>query len=192
MIEALFTSKTRIKLLILFVFNQDREFHLREIARLVGFSPIHVSNELNNLCKINVISKYKKANLSIFSLNQNCIILNELRNILIKTDYVGEIIKKELKDKVKYCFVFGSFAKGIETKDSDIDLFIISEIKEDKLIKIIQKIETITKRETNYVLWDEKTLSTRAKKGHHLLRTIKKEKIVMIIGDEYEFKEQIK
>ena len=30
------------------------------------------------------------------------------------------------------------------------------------------------------------------KKGHHLLRTIKKEKIVMIIGDEYEFKEQIK
>ena len=101
------------------------------------------------------------------------------------------MLKKELKNKAKYCFIYGSFAKGEETGSSDIDLFIVSEIKEDKLIKIIQKLEKAIHREINYVLWNENTFSQKAK-SHHLLKTIKKSKIIMLIGNENEFKKQIK
>ncbi len=191
MLERLFTSKTRIKILTLLMFNQDREYHLREIARLIKTSPIYAAKELDNLAKLNLVKKSKKANLNIYSVNRECIFLNELKQIFIKTDYLGELIKKELKNRVKYTFIYGSFAEGVETESSDIDLFIISEMKEDDLIKIIQKLEKTTDREINYILWNERTFNQRAK-DHHLLKTIKKSRIIMLIGDENEFKKQIK
>lgn len=192
MLEHLFTSKTRIKVLTLLMFNQDKECHLRGIARTIGISPIYVTKELENLSKINLIKKTKKANLNIYAINRECVFLNELKTIFLKTDYLGELIKKELKCKVKYCFIYGSFAKGIEKEASDIDLFLVSGINEDELIKIIQKLEKTTKREINYILWNEKTFNQRATKGHHLLRTIKKNKIIMLTGNENEFRKQIR
>jgi len=191
MLEHLFTSKTRVKILTLLMFNQDKDYHLREIARLIKTSPIYAAKELDNLAKVNAVKKSKKANLSIYSINRDCVFLNELKQIFIKTDYLGELLKKELKNKVKYAFIYGSFAKGIETESSDIDLFIISEMKEDDLIRIIQKLEKTTDREINYILWNERTFNQRAK-NHHLLKTIKKSKIIMLVGDENGFRKKIK
>lgn len=191
MLEQLFTSKTRIRILSLLMFNQDNEYHLREIARLIKISPKYVGKELEKLLKINLVNKYEKGNMNIYSINKSNVILNELKQIFIKTDYLGELIRKELKDKVKYAFIYGSFAKGEETESSDIDLFVIGCIKEDDLIKIIQKLEKITNREINYALWSENTFKQRAK-SHHLLKTIKKSKIIMLIGDENEFKKSIR
>lgn len=191
MIEQLFTSKTRVKILLLLMFNQDKDYHLREIARIVDTSPVYVGKELDNLLKLNLVNKLKKGNLSIYSINQNSPILDELRKIFIKTDYLGEVIKKHLKDKAKYAFIYGSFARGKETQSSDIDLFVIGGVKEDELIKTIQKIEKTVGREINYILWNEKTFLQRAR-SHHLLKTIKKEKIIMLVGKEDEFRKAIK
>jgi len=173
------------------MFNHDREYHLRGIARKIDTSPVYVAKELNNLANLNLIKKSKKANLTIYSINRGCVFLPELRKIFLKTDYLGELIKKNLNDKVKYCFIYGSFARGTEKESSDIDLFLVSGIKEDDLIKIIGKIEKIIKREINYILWDKETFKEKAK-DNHLLRTIKKDKIIMLIGNENEFKKQIK
>ncbi len=191
MLERLFTSKTRIRILTLLMFNQDKEYHLREIARLIKTSPIYAAKELDNLAKLSLVKKSKKANLSIYSINRNCVFLNELKQIFIKTDYLGELLKKELRDQVKYAFIYGSFAESVETESSDIDLFIISEMKEDDLIKIIQKLEKTTDREINYILWNERTFNQRAE-DHHLLKTIKKSRIIMLIGNENEFRQKIK
>ena len=192
MLERLFTSKTRIKILSLLMFNQDKEYHLREIARIIKISPVYAAKELENLSKLNLINKSKKGNLSLYSINKNCIILDELRQIFIKTDYLWELIRRELEGKVNYAFIYGSFAKGEETEKSDIDLFVIGEMKEDSLIKIIQKLEKNTGREINYILWNEKTFQQRAKSHHHLLKTVKKNKIIMLAGEENEFRDTIR
>ena len=191
MLEQLFTSTTRISILSLLLFNQDKEYHLRGIARIINVSPKYVGTELEKLLKINLVHKYEKGNMSIYSINKNNIIFHELRQIFLKTDYLGELIRKELKEKVKYAFIYGSFAKGEETEASDIDLFVIGDMKEDDLIRAIQKLEETTGREINYVLWNEKTFKQRAQ-NHHLLKTIKKSEIIMLIGDENEFKRSIR
>ena len=182
MLERLFTSKTRIKILILLMFNQDSQFHLRDIARQIDISPIYVSKELSNLEKLNLVGKEAKGNLHLFQINKNCVIFEELRQIFIKTDYLGQLLKDQLIGKAKYVFIYGSFAKGIETELSDFDLFVVGEIDEERLISIIQKLEPKINREINYVLWTEKVLNQRVK-GHHLLKSIKESKIIMLIGE---------
>ncbi len=190
MLNKLFTSKTRVELLSLLLFNDDRDYHLRKIAKVINAHPSIVSIELENLLTIGIVTKKKKANLLLYSIDKKCVFLNDLKNIFIKTDYFGTLIKKELTANVKYCLIYGSFAKGTENSNSDIDLLIVSEMKEDIVLKIIQKIEDSTNREINFVLWNEKTFKTKAK-DNHLLKTINQSNIIMLMGDENEFRHQI-
>jgi predicted nucleotidyltransferase len=193
MLERLFTSSTRTEILKLLIFNQDKQYHLRGIARQISHSPIYVSKELANLKALNLVQEEEKGNLRLFQINKDCVILTELRNLFFKTDYIGELIRKELAGKVKkqYAFIYGSFAQGVEKSSSDIDLFVIGDTKEDELIQILQKLESQVEREINYVLWTENVLNERAN-GHHLLNSIKDNKLIMLVGDEDEFRAKIR
>lgn len=191
MLENLFTSKTRTRILGVLILNSNREFHLREIARKIDITPTYVKKELKNLQKLNLIVTSKKGNLSLFQINRDSIIFDELKSIFIKIEYFGELLKKSLKElKIDFGFIFGSFAKGIENTESDIDLFVVGEVDENDLLTIIQEIERQTKREINYIVWKKADLMERAKK-HHLLNEIAKNPVIMLVGDENEFRKII-
>lgn len=191
MLEKLFNSKARFEILKLLLFNKDKEFHLREISKITKLASSVVFHELQNLKSLNLITYEKKANLAICSINENNPIIQDLKNIFIKTDLVGELITQKLKEKVKFCLIYGSFAKGTETSRSDVDLLIISEMGEEDLLNIITSLEKETNREINYILWNEKTFIKKAK-DNHLLKTINSDKIIMLIGKENEFRNAIK
>jgi len=191
MIEKLFTSKTRTGILKTFLFNPEVEFHLRQLSREIKITPIYVKKELENLKKINLVIESKKGNLNLFKINKKSPLFNELKSIFFKTEFLAEIIKEIIdKNEIDFAFIYGSFAKGVESKDSDIDLFVVGGIKEDKLIEIIHKIEERTSREINYILWDRDTFVIRAKK-HHLINEISKNPIIMLVGDENELRKII-
>ena len=192
MLEKIFTSKSRTEFLQEFIFNPETEYHTRELAKKTKFSPMQVSKELKNLESVGIIKRKERGNMIIYQLNDKCPFLPDLRNLFIKTDYLANFLKQKLKNKTKISFIFGSFAKGNFNEESDIDLFIISEIKEEQLIKIIKALEKRVNKEINYVLWSEREFLDKNKKGNHLLKTIKKENIIMIEGDENDFKQQIK
>ena len=54
-IDALFGSKTRVKLLNLFLNNPDKTFYVREITRMIDEQVNSVRRELKNLEDINVV-----------------------------------------------------------------------------------------------------------------------------------------
>ena len=82
MLTSLCTSKTRIKILKL-LFN-NKSYHLRELSRKINITPIYTSKELKNLEKINLVKKTKLANLTIYQINNNNKIINELKQIFKK------------------------------------------------------------------------------------------------------------
>lgn len=85
MLKNLFSSNTRIKLLQLLMFNAGSEYYLREIARKIKISPIYTSKELNNLLKADLVKKTTKGNLTIYSINEQNPILEDLKSIFKKT-----------------------------------------------------------------------------------------------------------
>ncbi len=191
MLKKLFSSNTRVKILSLFLFNDDLNYYVREISKLINVHPSQVLKELSNLEDLNIIVKHKKGNLSIYKVNKSNIFLKDLKNIFLKTEFVGKNIKDKLEDKVKYCLIFGSFAKGIENSKSDVDILVISDVlKENELLNITQDLENSLNRDINYILWNNKDFIKKSK-NNHLLKTINKDKIVMLIGDENEFRRQI-
>lgn len=190
MLEKLFNSKARFEILKLLLFNKDKEYHLREISKVTKLASSVVFHELQNLKSLNLVTYEKKANLVIYSINQNQPIIQDLKNIFIKTDLVGELIKQKLKNKVKFCLIYGSFAKGTEISRSDVDLLIVSEMNEEELLNLIIPLEKEINREINYILWTAKIFIKKSK-DNHLLKTINSDKIIMLIGDENEFRKSI-
>ena len=192
MLEKLFTSKTRTNILKLLVFNSDKQFYLRELAREIKTTPVYVKKELQNLEKLNLVCESKKGNQILFQINKKCLIFPEIKNLFLKTEFFCELLRKSVEQfEVNFAFIFGSFAKGEESAESDIDLFVVGNVKEDELLKAIHPIENKTGREINYILWKKSLLLKRAKK-HHLLNEIAKKPIVMIIGKENELRKIIK
>ena len=70
MIEQLFGSKTRVKLLQLFYSNPNRSFFVREITRKIGEQINSVRRELSNLLSIGIITSDTTNNKLYYEVNQ--------------------------------------------------------------------------------------------------------------------------
>src|SRR5215468_6258426 len=70
MIEQLFGSKTRVKLLQLFYSNPNRSFYVREITRKIDEQINSVRRELANLLSIGIISSDTNNNRLYYEVNQ--------------------------------------------------------------------------------------------------------------------------
>lgn len=71
MIEQLFGSKTRVKLLQLFYQNPNRSFYVREITRKIDEQINSVRRELSNLLSIGIITSENTNNRLYYEVDQN-------------------------------------------------------------------------------------------------------------------------
>lgn len=81
MIEQLFGSKTRVKLLRLFFSNPNRSFYVREITRIVDEQINSVRRELANLLSLGIITSDSSNNKLYYEVNQNCDHFEALRSM---------------------------------------------------------------------------------------------------------------
>lgn len=186
MLEKLFTSKNRIKILC-FLFFQKQDTYLREISKELKVSSSAVKRELDNLILIGLIKKNKNK----IELNKKSDILNDLKNIFIKTDYLSYPIKKAVNknQKIKFALIFGSFARNECEIESDIDLLVIGEIKLSEVIKLLKPIEDKIGKEINPVVWTIENLKKQKNSG--FIKDIFKKGIILLKGDENEIQRTI-
>jgi predicted nucleotidyltransferase len=194
MLKRLFTSNTRIQLLEIFLLKSDAEFHISALARMVNNIPINVQKELKNLQLAGLLESRRQGNMVLYKLRKESSIAEDLMRIFLKTESIGKEILTKLpdKEKIRYALIYGSFAKGTESSSSDIDLLMIGEIYEDSILKSMQKIEKRIGHTINYILWTEKEFAQKIREGITLIREILKTPVIMIVGDENEFKRTIK
>ncbi len=188
-LESLFRSRAQVLILKLLFLNSSGEFHANDIARKTDLAPSTITKEMPLLLNIGLVIRRTRGNLVFYKLNDQSVIFNELKRIFLKFEMFDEIISRDLpKEKIKYALIYGSFAKGTESQSSDIDLLVIGDVEEDALLRSISKTERTIGREINYLLWSEEDLMYRVKKNIPLIKEIYKTPIMMIVGNESEFK----
>jgi predicted nucleotidyltransferase len=180
MFKEIMGSKTRQIIFKAFFDNPDEEFYTRQLASLHKVSAGTLHRELKKLVSIEMLSSRNVGNIKLFSLNKKSPIYEELKNIYYKTEgvikYVRDVVLK-IKG-IKTAFIYGSFAKGDERKDSDIDLFLIGDdIDDDTLISAISDLERELFKEINYTSYTENRIQKRKKqKGFLCCRGRKRQK----------------
>ncbi|KAF0135100.1 MAG: putative nucleotidyltransferase [Candidatus Saganbacteria bacterium] len=192
MMQLFAKSKIRQRIILLFIYNQNKEFYLSEIAKKVRTSAGTAQRELNRLLGSDLIVFKKKAILNIYALNRHYSLLPEVESIIKKTFGIEVELKKELGKvrNISFAFLFGSFVKGGFKSDSDIDLFVIGEVDENRMFKMVRKVEEKIGREINYHIATEGEFSEK-KKTNYFHKDIVKN-CILLRGDEHEFRKFIK
>jgi predicted nucleotidyltransferase len=192
MLEKLITSRTRSKLLELFLSKPHLEIHLREISRRIDENINSTRRELNHLVELSLLISRKDGNQRYFKMNMEHPIYPELKNIYLKTVGIGNVIRDKIIDneigEIQFCFIYGSYARNAETFDSDIDLFVVGSVDENKIIPIINNLEKQFNREINYVLYTVTEFKNRKKKKDRFMMNVLNDDIIMLYGDENELR----
>ena len=160
MIDQLFGSKTRVKLLQLFYSNPNRSFYVREITRKIDEQINSVRRELANLLSIGIILSRNDNNKLYYEVNQKFEYNAALSEIFSNKSKVKENSEKE-HGQVVDSGIFRSignvelaFYTGQFTNDeiSGIDLLIVGDVNRNKLEKFIIELESQENKEIRYVV----------------------------------------
>ena len=193
-IDKLFGSKTRVVLLSKLFMNPDRSFYIRELSKDLKIPYSMLYKEEKNLVFLGILNEEKKGKLTLVSVNKSLPYFAELRSLIFKTTGLGNLLRVALSGLkgIRYALIYGSFAGGEESESSDVDLLIIGDVEEEGILKAVSQIENKVGREINYVLWSEKEFIDRIKSKHHLLIDIVSKPLMMLIGEEDEFRRTVK
>jgi predicted nucleotidyltransferase len=179
-------SKLREELLVLYFTNPNKKYYLRELERILNFSVGNIRRELIKLESTGLFLSENKGNLVYYYLNKSYPLFKELKSIIFKTSGTPKILHTILEKfkGISQAFIYGSFAKGEEREGSDIDLLIIGEVNEGKLVEVISKLERKLQREINYAIYGKEDFKKKKKEGNPFILDIFKRKKIFLIGDE--------
>lgn len=159
MIDQLFGSKTRVKLLHLFLNNPDRSFYVREITRKIDEQINSVRRELSNMLNIGIIKSDSANNKLYYEVNQDYEYYKPLRAIFargkslsgIKVVQYNEDWQKRLKPlgALKVAVLSGGLVRGSK---NNVDIMLAGDLNRNQVNKFIKELEKEEGRQINYTI----------------------------------------
>lgn len=190
-LEQLFGSKTRARLIGLFLQYPKDAFFVRELTRRIDAQLNSVRREIKNLLDVGLITEKHAENRKglkalgekkkYYMVDDHHILFDDLRSlfqkvhILLKQNLVQEI---SASGEILYLAFTGRF---VDAKEIPTDLFIVGAIEQSALEKLIAKFESEFSDEINYTLMPKEEFLDRKQVGDRFLMTILNgEKVVMV------------
>jgi predicted nucleotidyltransferase len=130
-IQDYLSSTSQLKVLSFLAKLWDKEFHEREIARRTGISYGSANRVLNKLFADGILVRRQVGRMLFYSFNSRDP-LSKTFKIFVSVSILRPLIKK-LREYTSEIVLYGSCARGEDTSSSDMDLFVISENKENAL-----------------------------------------------------------
>ena len=189
MIEQLFGSKTRVKLLQLFYSNPNRSFYVSEITRKIDEQINSVRRELANLLSIGIISSDTTNNRLYYEVNQTYEFYDPLRAIFGRSGDAPQLaVKKESTTvaassssngtdlerikalgNVEVALYTGQFTRD---ESSGIDALIVGDVNQHALQKFMSELESQEGKEIRYALMQPQEFNYRRQIKDRFISTV--------------------
>jgi hypothetical protein len=186
MFSDLITSKTRTKVLQLFLNQPHQMYHVREAVRQVDEEINAVRRELLYLQDKGILTSEKRSNRLYYRLVKEYPFYYELLRIASKTMGLGkEILANKIKlGKVKFAMFSGKFVRRDKDAAEGVDLMVVGTIVLPELAILVRNEEARLGVEINYTAMTEEEFKFRKQRNDPFLSQILTGSRVMLIGDE--------
>ena len=182
MLEKLFGSNARVKILKLFLLNPAEKFYIRQLSRNLKLQLNSVRRELENLEKFGILTSDMKNEAGekekfgasgglaspaggqekkYFRANPAFVLFDEIKALIVKAqvlyekDFVGKL---NSIGKIKLLVLTGIFVNNPNTL---IDILIVGKINKPKLTKLIRELEVELGKEINFTIFDSQEFKYR-------------------------------
>jgi hypothetical protein len=186
MIEQLFGSKTRVKLLQLFYSNPNRSFYVREITRKIDEQINSVRRELANLLNVGIIVSDNTNNRLYYEVNQTYEFYDPLRAIFggakmsgagvpatttkaKKTAATPEEEKLKALGHLELVIYTGQFTRD---ERSGIDMLIVGDVNQNALQKFVSELESQENKEIRYTVMSPTEFNYRRQIKDRFITTV--------------------
>lgn len=186
MLADLITSKSRTKLLNVFLANPYEMYHVRELVRRTGDEINAVRRELQFLEKHGILERENRANRVYYSLDKGYPFYYDLLVIGAKTIGLGaEILSNRVKlGKIKYALFSGKFVRRIKEEADAVEVVIVGTVVLPELAILIRNEETRLGTEINYTAMSEEEFKFRKQRKDPFIMDILSNSKIMLLGDE--------
>jgi len=193
MLEHLFGSKTRVRLLRLFLHHPEEAFFVRELARKTHFQMNAVRRELDNLVKFGALVESKQtgekkekgpsSQRRYYRLNTDFVLYSELRALILKSQILLEQnFVKRVQDMgaVKYLALTGRF---VDMPELSTDLLVIGKVNRDRLERLIQDFERELGASVRFTVLTGSEFQYRKQVGDKFIYSILESKKVVVVDE---------
>jgi DNA-binding transcriptional ArsR family regulator len=186
MFSDLITSKSRVKLLNVFLASPAEMYHVRELVRRTDDEINAVRRELSFLEKKGILIREPRANRVYYSLSKTYPFYYDLLKIGSKNTGLGaDILKNKVKlGRIKYAMFSGKFLRKMKDQPDEVDLLIVGNVVLPELALLVREEEKRMNTEINYTVMTEDEFAFRKKKRDPFIVSILSGSRVMLIGDE--------
>ncbi len=186
MFSDLITSKSRVKVLNVFLNKPYEMYHVRELVRRTEDEINAVRRELQFLQKKGILVREQRANRVYYSLDKTYPFYFDLLAIGAKTIGLGdELIKYRMKlGRIKFAMFSGGFARRNKKQADVVDFIVVGTVVLPELALLIRNEEMRLGTEINYTAMSEEEFKFRKQRNDPFLTGILTGSRVMIIGDE--------
>lgn len=166
MLEAIITSKTRIRLLVKFFLNPTMKAYLRQLADEFGESTNSVRVELNRLTEAGLLESEAKGNVVNYRAKQSHPLFPEIRSIVSKMTGLDSIVEWVIErlGEVEEAYLIGDYAKGIDS--GIMDVIVVGKIDKAYLTNLIEKAEDLVQRKIRYLVMNDVELKKYKKRNN--------------------------
>jgi hypothetical protein len=142
----LIASKTRIKLLIRFYFNQESRSYLRELANEFKVSTNSIREELNHLTETKFLKSEKDGRQVYYMANREHPLFPELKSMVNKVMGLDQVIDGIVNrlGNLELAFLIDDYAEGKDT--GIVDLLLVGNVNEYHLNDLSRKTERYIRR----------------------------------------------
>ena len=191
MIDSLFGSKTRVKLLHLFLNNPEKSFYVREITRMIDEQINSVRRELANMVSVGIVQQDAIDNKLYYSVNDDYPYIKPLAAIFSDKNTeggagaAGGVSWKDSLGRMrglKLAIISGKLVVG---SNSAVDLLLVGDDMSAVTIKnLVKKIEKDRKIEINYAVISYDDFYYRMSVKDRFIMDIVKNKHFVLIDTE--------
>lgn len=139
-----FITPTLLKILYLFHEDPVREIHEREVARRAGVSEGSANRVLRLLSEIKVLERSRRGRMVFYRFNSKNALARQFK-VLFNVYSLNGLVE-QIRDSSKKIILFGSCSEGADAKGSDVDLFILTNEKDEVRSSISDYQKRILKR----------------------------------------------
>lgn len=147
----------------------SRKFHLRELARILGWGPGRVERKLREFIQKGVITERKEKIFNVYAANKDSeeFKLLKLLYTLIKIQGMIERIERELRYP-EAIVLFGNARRGEDDEQSDVDICVIGRETEVDLRELKKELN----RNISIFFLDRKKLDKLRRENPELINNI--------------------
>jgi predicted nucleotidyltransferase len=186
----LFPSPSLVAVLTLFLKHPEEEIYQSRIVETTKCALVQVQRALKRLEETGLITKTKSGNRIYYKANRMHPAFEDIKRALFKTVIFGDLLKMALdpvKDRIQFSFIYGSLARGEESVNSDVDLFIIGDLGMRDVASLLGVVGHEIGREINPTVYPLKEFKKKIKEKNTFIKEIMRKPKIWLIGEESEF-----